>query len=439
MRGRAWIAAVSMVVVGLAFPTSSAVAADGGTPRIMVVGDSISQGSAGDFTWRYRLYTHLKASGVTPDMVGVRRHLFDNVADSQTGPDRMAYVHPFDQDHAAWWGQRAADKVSQIQAEVQATQPHYLLLLMGINDVAADQDPTAALKQVIRNARAAKPDVRIVLGTLVPTEIELQADRTDFRDLARAANFGIVDIRDTMSTTRSPIRLAFTRTDFDPALHTYDGVHPNSRGEVRIAAAFADALAGFGVGTSYPRPLANPPLGPRTPPTLTSIPDGFNVDLSWSKVPGAMQYQVYRRLVTTDPDAPWFPVTALRHWNERSVSLPLHPGERSEYAVRPVKSFFGRDPGAWSNTRLHTTPAPTVSATGGANQLWLSWSSINHVQGYEIRKRVGQGEWELLWPTTSTSFHDFMLPGGRRYDYQVRGYTQYGKGTWSSTASVWIP
>src|SRR5690606_5359517 len=42
----------------------------GGTPKIMITGDSISQGSSGDYTWRYRLYKHLTANGVTPDFVG---------------------------------------------------------------------------------------------------------------------------------------------------------------------------------------------------------------------------------------------------------------------------------------------------------------------------------------------------------------------------------
>ena len=38
--------------------------------RIMVVGDFISQGYAGDYTWRYRLWEWLRAGAVDVDFVG---------------------------------------------------------------------------------------------------------------------------------------------------------------------------------------------------------------------------------------------------------------------------------------------------------------------------------------------------------------------------------
>src|SRR5690349_18811597 len=83
-------------------------AAVGGTPavaaastRIMVVGDSISQGSAGDWTWRYRLWKHLSARVTGLDFVGPRNDLFDNVAGVQGSP---AYADSsFDRDHNALW------------------------------------------------------------------------------------------------------------------------------------------------------------------------------------------------------------------------------------------------------------------------------------------------------------------------------------------------
>lgn len=324
-----------------------------GAPRILVVGDSISQGSAGDFTWRYRLHQHLVRSGVRPAMVGVRRHLFDNVADSQDGPDRMAYAAPFDDvhaGHAALWGQRASEKVTEVGAEVSSTQPDVALVLMGINDVVAGSDPTPALRQIVVNARSAKPDLTIVVGTLVPTEIEVDPERADVLELVRRTNLGILAIRDTMSTTRSPILVAETRPEFDPRLHTYDGVHPNSGGEVRIAAAFADALADLGVGGTYPRPLADPPLGPRTPPILTASRSGDDVTLTWSKVPGALQYDVHSRDVTTDADAAWVRRSEPFDWDDRSLTLRLVPGHTVEYAVCPHKGLWSRGGGAWSNT-----------------------------------------------------------------------------------------
>lgn len=38
--------------------------------RVMVVGDSISHGSEGDFTWRYRMWEWFRANNVSVDFVG---------------------------------------------------------------------------------------------------------------------------------------------------------------------------------------------------------------------------------------------------------------------------------------------------------------------------------------------------------------------------------
>src|SRR5215831_13993340 len=51
----------------------------GASARIMIVGDSITEGSAGDYTWQYRLYEHLRPDGVSPRMVGPSHWLFNNV------------------------------------------------------------------------------------------------------------------------------------------------------------------------------------------------------------------------------------------------------------------------------------------------------------------------------------------------------------------------
>jgi len=59
-----------------------------------------------------------------------------------------------------------------------------------------------------------------------------------------------------LSQDSSLVAMAATDDGYEPALHTRDGIHPNSHGEIRIAAAFADVLAQvFDLGSLYPRPL----------------------------------------------------------------------------------------------------------------------------------------------------------------------------------------
>ena len=76
-----------------------------------------------------------------------------------------------------------------------------------------------------------------------------------------------------MTTPASPVVLADTAREFIAADHTWDGTHPNPRGEIRIAAAFADALAGaFGLGAPYPRPYPDLPDVPAQAKAMVTLP-----------------------------------------------------------------------------------------------------------------------------------------------------------------------
>src|SRR4051794_32428419 len=97
------LVAAALLAAGLVGVPPAPVAAAPDDPlRILVVGDSMTQGSSGDWTWRYRLWRHLTDAGLAIDFVGPRTDLYDNVAD-QLG-DHSYVDAAFDQDHAAKWG-----------------------------------------------------------------------------------------------------------------------------------------------------------------------------------------------------------------------------------------------------------------------------------------------------------------------------------------------
>ena len=60
------------VVVVVPATVSAAPSAAEEPVRILLLGDSITQGSEGDWTWRYRLWKHLTGAGVDADLVGYR-------------------------------------------------------------------------------------------------------------------------------------------------------------------------------------------------------------------------------------------------------------------------------------------------------------------------------------------------------------------------------
>ena len=110
-------------------------------PVFMLVGDSITQGRAGDFTWRYRLHTHLAATmtpaGSRVEFAGPRRDLYD-LADHRHGNQDYADAK-FDPDHNAIWGRLLADARAGIAADVAEFRPTHLLVLLGITFVSAEQ------------------------------------------------------------------------------------------------------------------------------------------------------------------------------------------------------------------------------------------------------------------------------------------------------------
>lgn len=74
--------------------------------RFMPVGDSMTIGSAGEHTWRYRMWRHLRDTHGGPfALVGPRETLYDKAADA---PTSYEYADPdFPRAHLAGFGARA--------------------------------------------------------------------------------------------------------------------------------------------------------------------------------------------------------------------------------------------------------------------------------------------------------------------------------------------
>ncbi|MEU1072715.1 MULTISPECIES: GDSL-type esterase/lipase family protein [unclassified Streptomyces] len=230
--------------------------------NIMIVGDSISHGSSGDWTWRYRFWKHLHEHDVSIDLVGPKGTL-DNIRTAEVGDDDATYAEPeFDPDHDAQWGRPYLSEKDEIEAKVREHHPDYVLVLLGINDLfwygVEPAQFEANLREFVAGARRAEPHVTIVLGTIL--QCAKAVDDRDFGARLDACNDRLRAAADDLTTPTSPVVIAETAAEFVAAEHTWDGTHPNPNGEIRIAAAFADALADrFGIGVRYPRPYPDVP------------------------------------------------------------------------------------------------------------------------------------------------------------------------------------
>ncbi len=422
-------------LLGTAPPASAAAV------RIMVVGDSISQGSAGDFTWRYRLYKHLVASGAQPEMVGSRTDLFDNVRNVQ-GDQR--YADPaFDRDHEAVWGKPAAQMRSEIGAKVTAASPDVVLVLLGINDLVwgfGDAAATAeSLRTLVTNARAARPGVTVVLGRVTPAAIT--ADPAALAAQVADLNTRIGALATALDTPGQRVVTAATDSGFSAANDTYDGVHPNARGELRIAAAFADALAStVGIGATYPRPLPTVEVGPRVAPTLSVTNGNASARLSWTESPGATGYHVWMRSVTEGQAWTRLPIP-LGYANSPWTAGLLQNGGTYEFRLQAAK---GEDLGVFSNTVTARpsvpTPGPaTLSVTNGAGQARLSWTAGSNATAYSVWMRnvtEGQAFTKLQFPVTSSPWTAGLLTNGGTYEFRLQSLNGSQVGSLSNTVTA---
>ena len=281
-----------------------------GKTRLMVVGDSISQGLEGDFTWRYRLRQHFQATGTQPIFVGpwtgttrVPASLPKGWPNTPTPPVRNGGYRPglgrWNSQHYAQWGRAMHEAKDNIGATVAVHDPDYLLVELGFNDLGwGINNPAGLLSDVrtfVANARAAQPNVKVLLANVVHrsplgNNSNLPATITDYNTRLRNAV-------GSMSTGLSPVALVDLDGQYDYRTDSYDDLHPNPTGEYKIARAFADVLSSrFNLGPRFSWPTSiEADLRPGTPTRVTATATDDGIIVSWTHVFGGGGYWLYQR------------------------------------------------------------------------------------------------------------------------------------------------
>jgi hypothetical protein len=220
--------------------------------RFMPVGDSMTIGSAGEHTWRYRLWQHLCATHGGPfSLVGPRETLHDKATDA---PTSYAYAEPgFPRAHLAGWGEGWFHMVPLIAGAVRKSRADVLLVSLGLIDLGfyTNAEQTAEnVSRFVAEARTANPRIRMVLLPVIPN-IRAEADDS-FATQVTLFNELLAKAVADLDEPRSPLLLTSVPPSYDFHRDTYDGTHPNASGEHKIAEAFAGAMwEAWGVGDTY--------------------------------------------------------------------------------------------------------------------------------------------------------------------------------------------
>ncbi|MFE6836418.1 GDSL-type esterase/lipase family protein [Streptomyces sp. NPDC057705] len=217
--------------------------------RFMFVGDSMTIGRAGDFTWRYRMWQHLNSTFGGPyRIVGPRSELYEG-SDAYADPAFPADARR----HLAGWGEGWQHMAPLIGPAAGAARADVLLVSLGLIDLGfyTDAEQTAAnVRRFIAGARAARPGVRMVLLPVIPNS-RAEEDAPFAAEVARFNELLAKAVAD-LTTAASPVLLAARPDAYDIHHDTYDGTHPNASGEHRLAGEFAAVLhQAWGIGGPY--------------------------------------------------------------------------------------------------------------------------------------------------------------------------------------------
>lgn len=309
------MAVVMAALVTIAVVPASAHADVDRPARILIVGDSVTQGYKGDVTWRYFLWHALQDADVPVDFVGPRTGTFylhpDGTYDwNYTGEGSYA-DQGFDQDHGATYGGRIGPVgnwfYDPIGTQVEQQQPDVIVSLWGVNDLADEAqgpaDVIASYRDWFAQARAVDPEVDFVVGRLPYTWL-YDGEVTVFNQM-------LGELAAELTTDRSRIVVATMNESYTRAGDSADYVHPNLSGQAKIAGMIGTALleALGRTETSLPIPPAPvssvppPPTVAIAPPTqqsgapaaprrLRARRDGRRVVVRWRAVQAAQGYRV---------------------------------------------------------------------------------------------------------------------------------------------------
>jgi len=233
------------VFAALLTPAAPVHASAPAIPKILCVGDSITEGGTTFSNWRLALWEKLYTAGYLVEYIGPR------ASKSRIG----------DLAHHGYGGKNAEFLAAEIGKYVGRHPADIVLIHAGHNHDAAEgpiPGILAATEKIIAECRAANPRTTFLLAQVITS------GKLPKYSYIPALNSELAQLAQRLGTPASQVVLVDQASGFDPAADTVaDKVHPNARGAEKMAARWFAALR-----TVLPKPAVS--YAPRIVPYKTT-------------------------------------------------------------------------------------------------------------------------------------------------------------------------
>jgi lysophospholipase L1-like esterase len=203
--------------------------------RIMPLGNSITQADTRHSGYRYPLWTLLKEGGYNIDFVGSLKmnHGGENP------------VQAFDTDHEGHWGWRADQILNGVTGKgnlkhfLDASTPDIVLLHLGSNDIFQGEsvdEVIADLTRIIGILKSANREIIILIAQILPVA-NIHINRQ-----IKMLNMAISRLPSEVKHSSGQIIIVNQNEGFNPYADAYDGIHPNTSGEYKMAQKWYESL-----------------------------------------------------------------------------------------------------------------------------------------------------------------------------------------------------
>lgn len=167
---------------------------------------------------------------------------------------------------------------------------------------------------------------------------------------------------------------------------------------------------------------------PSTPAGPQAVSAGYDSSmLSWSAVPGATGYVLYR---STSPDSgfTYIKTTDTTYYTNTGLTTgTMYYYLLKAYTLVNTTKVYSINTDVFRVQPVPATPASPQAVSDSNSSSTISWSAVAGATGYSVyRSTDAAGGFSYLRTAASTTYMDTGLTAGTTYYYEVKAYTMVG-------------